>query len=140
MHPLFTPQTPKSGVGFLYLSTRLKDSLIGSKTQSLEKTSTIGEAIYRAFFTPAVMWASKSRTDPLSTTAPLTPCATFTVCFSPKYREADFFCIASRDPIPRYAFIRTPSWKKYSPGVSVVPARTEPIMQTLAPKFSAFTM
>ena len=38
------------------------------------------------------------------------------------------FSIASSEPMPRYFFKRTPSWKKYSPGASVVPARREPII------------
>lgn len=38
------------------------------------------------------------------------------------------FSIASREPIPRYFFSRTPSEKKYSPGASVVAASNEPII------------
>lgn len=39
-----------------------------------------------------------------------------------------FFSIASKEPIPRYFFSRTPSEKKYSPGASVVAASNEPII------------
>ena len=38
---------------------------------------------------------------------------------------------------PRYFFNRTPSAKKYSPGVSEVPAKSEPIMTVDAPSASA---
>jgi hypothetical protein len=34
--------------------------------------------------------------------------------------------IASMEPIPRYFFSLTPSWKKYSPGASSVPASNDP--------------
>lgn len=47
-----------------------------------------------------------------------------------KYRDwlALFCSMASRLPIPRYFLRRTPSEKKYSPGASVVPAKSEPII------------
>lgn len=41
--------------------------------------------------------------------------------------------IASMEPMPRYRFSLTPSWKKYSPGASSVPASMEPIITTPAP-------
>ena len=81
--------------------------------------------------------------DPLSTTAPDTPWATLTDAFSPKYRFAELderAVMASMDPIPRYFFRRTPSWKKYCPGASSVPASIEPIIATLAPSDNALTM
>lgn len=36
--------------------------------------------------------------------------------------------MASKEPMPRYFFRRTPLDQKYSPGASVVPANNEPIM------------
>ena len=47
-----------------------------------------------------------------------------------KYRDwLDLFCsMASRLPMPRYFLRRTPSEKKYSPGASDVPAKSEPII------------
>ena len=39
--------------------------------------------------------------------------------------------------LPRYFLSRTPSEKKYSPGVSVVPAKSEPIITVEAPRASA---
>ena len=45
--------------------------------------------------------------------------------------------IASRDPMPRYFFSRTPLLKKYSPGASDVPASIEPIITAEEESLSA---
>ena len=65
------------------------------------------------------------------------------LCFLPylKYLCALdlFFSMASSDPIPRYFFSLTPSEKKYSPGASVVPASSEPIMPIIDQKMWTIT-
>ena len=41
---------------------------------------------------------------------------------------------------PLYFFNRTPSWKKYCPGASVVPASSDPIITVLAPSANALAI
>ena len=77
---------------------------------------------------------------PFPTTSPDTPWATLTDLLSYIYLSPIRFRNASKLPIPLYFFTRIPSWYKYSPGDSSVPAKSDPNITADAPNDNAFVI